>query len=138
MASGRMLQRKISKDEALPIVIQQLDEQMGWGQGAYAALLFTWCIAHQDVEGRIEGDPRLVRANVFTMIEWVTSAHVQHYMIALADQGLLVWYEAAGRKWIWFPALAGSQPGLRNDHRTASVIPSPEQGRIRAGVLPSR
>jgi hypothetical protein len=136
MATGRMLQRKISKNEAVARVVQRVDEQLGWGHGAYAALLFTWSIAHQDVEGRMEGDPRVVRANVFTMIEWISSTHVEAYIVELAREGLLVWYEVWGKRWIWFPGFTGSQPGLRRDREAASVAPDPERGRILAGALP--
>src|SRR6266542_1565718 len=113
MAAGRMLLRKISKNEAIARVAHRLDEQLGWGHGGYAVTLFSWCIAHQDSEGRIEGDPRVVRANVLPLMEWITSSYVEAYIRELAREGLLVWYEVWGKKWIWFPGFASSQPGQR-------------------------
>ena len=135
MASGRMLQRRISKNEAIALVAQRLDESMGYGHGAYAALLFTWAIAHQDVEGRIEGDPRIVRGNVFPMLEWVTSVHVGAYLGALGAAGLLVWYEVAGKRYVWFPGFDGAQPGLRRDREGPSLLPSPEGAHIVGGTF---
>lgn len=133
MASGRMLQKRISNNEAIADVARQLDEAMSFGHGGYAALLFTWAIAHQDVEGRIDGDARIVRGKVFPMLEWITSQHVTCYLMALGRAGLLVWYEVGGKRYIHFPGFDGAQPGLRKDREAPSVIPSPEGARILAG-----
>ena len=52
MATGRMLRRKIALDKRLA----QLSSDR-------ARLLFTWCIAFLDVEGRMLGDPVVIKAS---------------------------------------------------------------------------
>ncbi len=138
MATGRMLQRKISKSHDVAALIERVESEMGRDHGAYAALLFTWCIAHVDVEGRMHGDPRIVRSEVFPLLETVTTGHVTEYLRHIAGVGLAVWYHGPdGRKWLAFPGFDGSQPGLRKDREQKSTIPSPDQcTTVNAGVTP--
>ena len=128
MASGRMLQRKISKSHDVIALMERTGAELGFEHGPFAALLFTWCIAHQDVEGRMHGDPRLVKADVFPLIDQITAAHVAVYLQHMADLGMVKWYEANGRKWLAFPAFKDSQPGLRKDREPPSTIPEPKDG----------
>jgi hypothetical protein len=138
MATGRMIQRKISKSHDVAALIDRVSDAMGAEHGAYAALLFSWCIAHQDVEGRMHGDPRLVRSDVFPLVERVTTAHVTAYLVHMQSIGLVAWYEVAGRKWLAFPGFESSQPGMRKDREPPSEIPPPEEGtRIDAGNMPA-
>ncbi len=137
MASGRMLQRKISKSHDVAALMVRVSDDLGLEHGPFAALLFTWCVAHLDCEGRMHGDPRLVRAEVFPLIDVITVAHVGHYLSAMAKLELVIWYEHKGRRWLAFPGFSDSQPGLRKD-REKSTFPSPEEGsRILDGNLPA-
>ena len=128
MASGRMLQRKISKSHDVAMLMERVSAELGMEHGPFAALLFTWCIAHQDVEGRMHGDPRIVRADVFPLVEQITAAHIGRYLWHMHQLGLLIWYQVEGRKWIAFPGFDGAQPGLRKDREPPSAAPHPEKG----------
>lgn len=128
MASGRMLQRKISKSHDVARLIQNVCDDMGLEHGAFAALLFTWCISHQDVNGRMHGDPRLVRSEVFPLIEDIATSHVARYLGHMHAIGLVVWYEVGGRKWLEFPGFKDAQPNLRRDREPPSTIPDPSEG----------
>lgn len=139
MASGRMLQRKISNSHDVAALIERVSADMGCEHGAYAALLFTWCIAHQDVKGRMHGDPRLVRSAVFPLLDHITAVHVTAYLHHMQAVGLVLWYEVDGRRWLAFPGFDGSQPGLRRDREPESIVPEPEQGTpVGAGCLPAQ
>lgn len=138
MASGRMLQRKISKSHDMAMLIERVSAELGLEHGPFAALLFTWCIAHQDVEGRMHGDPRLVRADVFPLIEQITVVHIGVYLKHMHDLGLVIWYEVGGRRWLSFPGFGGAQPGLRKDREPPSAAPAPESGTpVAAGSMPA-
>jgi hypothetical protein len=128
MATGRMLQQKISNNKSLPRLIALLDERLGAPNGAMAALLYTWCIAHLDVEGRMSGDPHVVKGNVVPRIPFITADVVAVYLDTMNEIGLVIYYEAEDDLWLEFPAFKDSQPGLRHD-REKSTIPSPQEGR---------
>lgn len=57
MPRGRMLRKKISYDDKCA----QLSPE--------AALLYTWCIPHLDVKGRIMADPTILKGTVFPFMK---------------------------------------------------------------------
>jgi hypothetical protein len=128
MAQGRMLQRKISRNRDLPRLVALLDERMGEPHGALAALLYTWCIAHLDVAGRMHGDPDVVKGEVVPRISAITPELVRTYSEAMAEVGLVHYYEADGDRWLEFRGFKDSQPGLRPEKEAASRVPSPSAG----------
>lgn len=137
MAQGRMIARKISMNKDLPRLIANLDAKLGAPHGAMAALLYTWSIAHLDVEGRMNGDPNVVKGNIVPRISFITAEFVEVYLVAMAEVGLVVYYEADGDRWLQFPGFASVQVGLRKDRESASRAPRPEAGIIIAGVTPA-
>lgn len=138
MASGRMLQRKISQSHDVARLIEVVSDTMGLEHGPFAGLLFTWCLAHQDVAGRMHGDPRLVKGQVFPLIEQVNAHHVGGYLRHMHDLKLVVWYEVEGRRYLEFPKFEDNQPGLRKDREQPSIIPAPNHGvPVNAGALPA-
>jgi len=128
MASGRMLSRKISANKDIPRLVKLVDERLGQPHGAFAALLFTWLIAHLDAEGRTNGDPDVVKGNVAPRLPWITSDDVSAYLLAAGELGLVIYYEAEGDSWLAFPGFDRNQPWLRKDREAASSIPSPDYG----------
>jgi hypothetical protein len=139
MASGRMIQRKISSNKELPKLIALLDGRMGHPHGAMAALLYTWSIAHLDCEGRMHGDPFVVKGSVVPRISFITPELVETYLVAMAEVGLVVYYEAEDDRWLFFPAFEGSQPHLRKDREADSKIPSHHNAmRIISGSTPEQ
>ncbi|MGH8276468.1 MAG: hypothetical protein ACRETH_07215, partial [Steroidobacteraceae bacterium] len=125
MANGRMLQRKISNNKDLPRLIAHVDASLGAPHGAFAALLYTWCIAHLDVDGRMHGDPEVVKGTVVPRISGITPESVRGYLRAMHELDLVTYYEADGDLWLWFRGFEEAQPGLRKDREAKSTIPPP-------------
>jgi DnaD/phage-associated family protein len=103
-------------------------------------LAFTWLITLADCEGRVIGDPAVMRSKLFPRRTDVTTDDVEHYMAEWAAAGLIYWYHAKDDMWIWFPAFEKNQAGLRKDREAPSSIPDPESGTpvktIYSGVTP--
>lgn len=138
MATGRMLQKKISNNKSLPKMIALLDDRMGHPHGAMAALLYTWCISHLDVDGRMHGDPIVVKGNVVPRISFITAEYVETYLLAMQEVGLVAYYEANDDRWLEFPGFGSAQPGLRRDREPKSNVPPPNTGkRIERTALPA-
>lgn len=140
MAQGRMIQRRISTSKKLAQLVSEVDRLDG--NGAYAALLYTWCLAHLDVDGRMEGDPCVVRGNVVPRIPHYTESNVRDYLRTMHNVGLVYYYEAEGDWWLEFCNFNENQPGLRKEREGKSrITPAPQNAtknalRSNAGVLP--
>ena len=113
MADGRMLAKKISLNEA----VASLENDMH-------RLLFTWGLSHLDIEGRISGSPKVFRAIVVPLLEHITSEKVSKFFKDAESQGLICRYQV-GRDWfIEYPKFKENQR-LRPDREAPSKIPSP-------------
>lgn len=113
MASGRMITNAIPADKK----INQLSDDT-------SRLAFTWLITFADSEGRTYGDPGVVRSMLFPRRSDVTIEQMEGYIREWHNLGLVVWYEADGDQWIWFPKFDKNQPGLRKDREAPSRIPA--------------
>lgn len=104
-------------------------------------LLFTWLITFADREGRVHGDPALVRSMVFPRGD-LPAGKIEDYLRELHVCGLIIWYEHAGDRFIWFPKFDKNQPGMRKDREPASELPAPspadleDYSRMFSGNLP--
>jgi hypothetical protein len=123
-----MLQRRISNNKSLPRLIALVDERLGQPHGAYAVIVYTWAIAHLDVEGRMHGDPDVVKGQVVPRIAGVTPELLREYLSIMAEVGLVTYYAADDDLWLEFPAFEDSQPNLRKDREAKSSIPAPSSG----------
>ncbi len=137
MAQGRMIQRRISQNKDLPRLLSLVNERMGGAHGAQAVILYTWCIAHLDVEGRMHGDPAVVKGTVVPRFGSISETDIDAYLLAMGECGLVIYYEAKGDRWLVFPGFNEAQPGMRKDRESLSKVPLPEEGRILAGVTPA-
>jgi len=117
MASGRMLNKHICIDK----VVHALSNDT-------CRLAFTWAIAHLDRDGRMPGDPAVVKGLVFPRREDITNSHVEGFIKEWAEKQLVVWYEARGDKWLFFPKFRKNQAKLRYEQEAESRIPPPEEG----------
>src|SRR3990172_9497275 len=106
VADGRFLSRSVGQNEQLAQVSLE------------AALLFTWCLPHLDVEGRMTGNPQLVRAKVCPLRPEVTITRIPGLLRELVRHELIVWYEVQGRHYLAFPGFARQQRGLRKNKQT--------------------
>jgi hypothetical protein len=100
-------------------------------------LAFTWLITFADREGRVFGDPAIIRATLFPRREDISIEQMTAYVTEWSKAGLIVWYECDGDQWICFPKFEKHQPGLRKDREPNSDIPDylSEDCRIIDGCL---
>ena len=130
MANGRMISRDICSDKRINDLSSDLSR-----------LGFTWIITLLDREGRVHGDPAVVRSMIFPRRQDVTIDHIEEIILEWFRLGLVVWYEANDDLWLWFPNFDKHQVGLRKEREAPSHIPDPtaegvELVRSRYGVDP--
>jgi hypothetical protein len=134
MADGRFVTKRISCNEQLGRVSWQAD------------LFFTKCIAHLDVEGRVTGNPVLLKSLVVPLRPEITIEAIPELIAELAaalgheGEALVVPYEVNGQQVLYFPGFRRIQKGLRADREAASRLPppppAPDQRRRKSGVTP--
>lgn len=112
MPDGRFISKAISVSEQLGNVSLEAD------------FLFGRCIPHLDVDGRITGNPKGLKAVVCPLRDELTHQKITHLLKELDDAGLVVWYEVNGSKFLEFPTFARHQRGMKRDREAASKIPS--------------
>jgi hypothetical protein len=129
VAEGGMLAKKISLNEAVAALANDTHR-----------LLFTWALAHLDIEGRISGRPNVFRAIVVPMLEGITSEKVSSFFKDAIGLGLIERY-AVGDTWVvQYPKFKENQR-LRSDREAPSKLPPPpdllpEDSGSAPGVVP--
>ena len=113
MADGRMLKKKISLNEALADLANDSHR-----------LLFTWGIAHLDVEGRITGSLRGFKALVAPLLDHITHETVLSFFQDAESLGLIQRYEVDGEWHVQYPKFAHNQ-NLTKSREAASKRPAP-------------
>lgn len=132
MARGRMINTSICMDKQVHLLSDDTSR-----------LAFTWLITHADREGRTYGDPAMVWSMLFPRREEKDTERMERYLQEWHDAGLIVWYEAGGDRYVWFPSFDKNQAGLRKDREAPSTFPPPsagvhpEQCRSTDGVTPA-
>jgi hypothetical protein len=96
-----------------------------------ARLLFIGLISNADDEGRLEGNPGLIRSIIFPCDVRVTSKHVDGWLALLDGAGFICRYNANDRPYI---ALTSWKTHQKIDRATSSHLPEPSpNGRVRIG-----
>lgn len=115
MAKGRLLMKKITADER----VAQLPLE--------AQLLFTWMIPHLDIEGRITGNPRLLKQQVVPHFDWLdeqVDGYLNHMeSLVKNSHGLIERWESEGVRVVFFPGFEDEQGPLRRDREAPSIFP---------------
>jgi hypothetical protein len=111
VARGRFISKTISENEELAQVSLE------------AALLFTWCIPHLDREGRMSGNPDLIKATACPLRPEIDSGSIPDLLRTLGGVGLVHWYEVDGRQVLFFPKFHDHNKGLKYDREAASRYP---------------
>jgi hypothetical protein len=119
MARGRIVNAKICMDKDVHALSCDTSR-----------LAYTWTIPHLDREGRMYGDPALVKSMIFPRRIDVTIEQMQQYITDWVKNGLVIRYVVDGEPYLYFPGFEKNQPGLRKDREPESLIPSPEEGEI--------
>lgn len=115
MADGRFVSKSIAQSEQLGRVSLEAD------------YLFGRCIPHLDREGRMIGNPELVRSMVCPLRRELDADRVGKLIAELVQAELVVWYEANGRQCLFFPGFHRHQRGLRKRREAVSRLPSPKE-----------
>lgn len=89
-----------------------------------AQLLFTRLIAAADDQGRLQGDPLLVKAQCVPLIDRATPKRIDEWLAELHDSGMILRYESAGQSLIQVVKWWDYQGWLR--HLFPSRWPAPE------------
>ena len=114
MARGRMINNKIVKNKR----VHEFSNDT-------SRLAFTWLITFADVEGRVEGDPALVKSLIFPRRMDVSFEDMEAYIREWVAAEMVIWYEVGEHQYIQFVNFAENQMGLRKDREPESLIPAP-------------
>lgn len=112
MASGRMLRSQIS-------LSPQVNDLCLKG-----ALLFTWIIPHVDDFGRLNADPRRIKAKIVPMRDDIPSNEILSLLEEMQSKNLIVLYTIEDEIYLQLSKFEKHQSGLHK--RTESKIPPPE------------
>jgi hypothetical protein len=132
VAKGRFISNTICADKKINLLSDDTSR-----------LAFTWLVTLADCEGRTYGDPAVLRSMLFPRRQDVTIERMEIYIKEWADNGMVLWYEAGGDKWICFPNFDKHQAGLRKDREAPSIIPpysedAADKLRTNSGVGPDQ
>lgn len=132
MAEGRFISRSIATNGQLKRVSLEAD------------YLFGRMIPHLDREGRIDGDPDVVKAMACPLRGEITSELIATCLAELDTVGLIEWYEVDGRQVAQFPAFKAHQRGMKPERERASVLPckdaqgsKPVRRTVASGIPPA-
>lgn len=130
MPDGRFISKSISTSEQL-------------GEVSLAAdFLFGRCIPHLDRDGRMSGNPTLIKATVCPLRPDVTEAMIPGLLDELQAVGLVRWYTVDGKQVVQFPNFRTHQRGMKYEREAASRFPAfspePQQVRTYSGPTPDQ
>lgn len=131
MPNGRFVSRSISMNEQLA------------GVSLTADFFFQRMIPHLDNEGRLNGNPAVLKGLVCPLRGEITIENIPALLVELgaaldaAGHSMLVWYEVGAQRVLAFPRFEDHQTGMKKDRERQSRLPSPSAAtRILAGVDP--
>lgn len=111
MPKGRMLNKKISLDEE----IAKLSDK--------AIILYTWCIAFLDVEGRINADPQILKGLVVPYLKRFNYKVIEKCVAEIGKLPNVVLY-GNNHKYMQFLGFPKNQ-NINKDREAPSEIPPP-------------
>ena len=123
MARGRFVDKGTCLDKKINSL--SVDSELG----------FILLLTHADCEGRVFGDPEIVRSFIFPRRKEITVEMVEGFIKEWHDAGMIVWYEAEDDMYIQFVNFEKHQIGLRKEKEAPSTIPPyiKEEGRSKGG-----
>lgn len=126
MAQGRMLNKRISKSKKFAAL--KNDRQR---------TLYMMTLPHLDCEGRIEGDPHIIKGQVCPYLNSHNLKSIENDLKALHQVGLILRYEIDGEVYIQVTQFDKFQ-SINKSREAASHIPppTPEQLQTNSGVTP--
>lgn len=124
MPKGRIIAKKISYDERIK------------GLSLEATLLYTWCIPHLDIEGRMYAEASIVKGTIVPFIRELTEERIKECLKEMNDKGLILLYG----KEMPYAEFNGFFKNQRLDRtkEAASTIPGPDQFGVKSRVTPEQ
>jgi hypothetical protein len=119
-----MLSKKISFDEKVAKL------------SIKAALLYTWCIPHCDVEGRMYAEPEIVKGMVVPYIKELTIKVISDCIKEMEEADLILLY-GNEHKYMEFKGFDKNQT-LNKDREADSEIPEYNEVKSKSGVSPEQ
>lgn len=129
MADGRILAKRITRSKKVASLSSDT-----------ARMFYTWLIPYLDVEGRMEADPLLLKADIAPLLPHVTEKVIRAILDELHTKELIVLYYDGCSEYLQLTKFDENQPNLRKDREKDSTIPAPtaENIRIISGVTPDK
>lgn len=121
MAQGRFLSRTTATSKQL--------DAISWR----AELLFLRCIPHLDRDGRMDGDPVMVKSTAAPRSPKLPAGMIPALLAELEEAGLIVRYSVGDDHVIWFPKFRDHQQGMKYERERPSRFPPPELRRKSGG-----
>jgi len=112
MADGRILSKRISRSSKIANLSSDT-----------ARMFYSWLIPYLDVEGRLEADPKLLKADIAPLLDHITSKVIQQILIELHNSGLIVLYTTNNKQYLQLVKFNENQKNLRKDREAPSIIP---------------
>ncbi len=119
MARGRMINQRITRSQKFDATIRA-DEGAG--------LLYTLLIPFADRDGRLEGNASIIKSTCYPRWDEMPKKRVSNRLQRLHDEGLILWYEVDGEKYIQITAFTENQEGMRYEREKPSAIPPCPEG----------
>jgi len=126
MAEGRILSRRVSRS----VKIAGLSSDT-------SRMIYTWLIPYLDKEGRMEADPRLIKADIAPLLDHITPEIIGNILTELNSAGLITLYHADGKDCLVLTKFDSHQPHLRKDREAESRIPGPTPDLLRSNSGPT-
>jgi len=114
MAEGRMLKKRISKSRKFAEL-----------KNDKSKILYLMMLPHLDVEGRLEAEPDIIKADIIPLFKWPVKT-IKNCLLELSKVGLIVLYKVDGEQYLEFTNFDKFQI-LRKDRESGSKIPVPGQ-----------
>lgn len=120
MAEGRMLSKRISRSNKVAAL-----------KSDTARLIYTWLIPYLDVEGRMEANCSLLKADLAPLLKHITVPLLQRTLTELNDIGLIILYTIGDKQYLELTQFNEHQKNLRKDREAKSKIPVPPPAELR-------
>lgn len=129
MADGRIVAKRITRSKKIASLSSDT-----------ARMFYTWLIPYLDVEGRMESDPLLLKADIAPLLTHITEKTIRTILDELHSYGLIILYKVGCTEYLQLTKFDENQPNLRKDRERESTIPAPTPETIRSdsGATPEQ
>jgi hypothetical protein len=125
MAEGRILSKRVTRSDK----VARLSSDT-------ARLIYTWIIPYLDVEGRMEIDLELFKADIAPKLKHVTEEKILEILNELHTIRLITVYDVENHTYLQLEQFDEHQPNLRKDREKKSKIPkSPPHENATSAIL---